>query len=63
MRLSLFMWLLPVQVKRYEGEAEKRLLDTPDENKYVFAQVLDECGQVRAGAVSCVPEVGHCIMG
>jgi hypothetical protein len=37
-----------VQVKRYEGEGEKRLLDTPDESKYVFAQVLDDCGQVRA---------------
>jgi hypothetical protein len=46
------LWLLlPVQVKRYEGEAEKRLLDTPDENKYVFAQVLDDCGQVRAANI------------
>ncbi|WIA41686.1 hypothetical protein OEZ86_009033 [Tetradesmus obliquus] len=36
-------------VKRYEGEAEKRLLDTPDEAKYVFARVLDDCGQVPDG--------------
>jgi hypothetical protein len=39
-------------VKRYEGEAEKRLLDTPDESKYVFAQVLDDCGQVSCSAVA-----------
>jgi hypothetical protein len=39
-------------VKRYEGEGEKRLLDTPDESKYVFAQVLDDCGQVRGEMVA-----------
>jgi hypothetical protein len=37
-----------VQVKRYESEADKKLLETPDINKYVFCQVLADCGQVRA---------------
>jgi hypothetical protein len=34
-------------VKRYESEADKKLLETPDINKYVFCQVLADCGQVR----------------
>jgi hypothetical protein len=35
------------QVKRYEAEADKKLLDKPDLNKYVFCEVLQDCGQVR----------------
>lgn len=38
--------LLALQVKRYEAEADKKLLDKPDLDKYVFAQVLNDCGQV-----------------
>lgn len=45
------MWLRSCcdqQVKQYDTESEKRLLETPDLNKYVFCQVLADCGQVRA---------------
>eukprot|EP00775_Hariotina_reticulata_P007437 gene7437-7646_t len=36
-------------VKRYEAEADKKLLDKPDLNKYVFCKVLQDCGQVADG--------------
>lgn len=40
-----------LQVKRYDSEADKKLLETPDVNKYVFCQVLADCGQVRTTTV------------
>lgn len=36
-------------VKRYGADSEKKLLDKPDVNKYVFCQVLADCGQVPDG--------------
>lgn len=36
-------------VKRYEAEQDKKLLDKPDMSKYVFCEVLDDCGQVPDG--------------
>jgi hypothetical protein len=44
---------LLLQVKRHDSESDKKLLETPDLNKYVFCQVLADCGQVRGNCV-CV---------
>lgn len=38
---------LLAQVKCFEGEAANSMLDRPDASRYVFAHVLDDCGQVR----------------
>jgi hypothetical protein len=47
---------LLLQVKRHDSESEKKLLETPDLNKYVFCQVLADCGQVRR---DCVCHIGR----
>ena len=33
-------------MKRYDSESDKKLLETPDLDKYVFCRVLTDCGQV-----------------
>lgn len=46
-----------LQVKRYGADSEKKLLDKPDVNKYVFCQVLADCGQVWLWLVACLLEL------
>jgi hypothetical protein len=48
-----------LQVKRHDSESDKKLLETPDLNKYVFCQVLADCGQVRGHRVwGCPVQAG-----